>query len=118
MDLLTIQTTIKPLTLARTLDNQELSASEAQGKAEESNTQTTAKKILRVVSLAGFVSGISLTFIVIGFNISDTRNNVTLNRLLHKGILLILELIPVYWMQSLPEARNLMIRRLKALIMG
>ena len=113
-----IQTTIQPLTLARTLDNQELSASEAQGKAEESNTQTTAKKILRVVSLAGFVSGISLTFIVIGFNISDTRNNVTLNRLLHKGILLILELIPLYWMQSLPEARNLMIRRLKALIMG
>ena len=114
-----IQTIIQPSTSATTLDNQELSTTtEAKGKAGESNQAPPGKKILRVVSLAAFVSGISLAFTAIGFNISDTRSNVTLNRLLQKCILLIIELIPVYWMQSIPEARNLMMRRLKALITG
>ena len=80
------------------------------------STISTGKKILQVLSLGGFVSGVSITFCIALLFSIDIRSHWDFLRVISKSCLLILELMPVYWMKCVTEAKELMTRRIKELI--
>ena len=82
--------------------------------SEPQQSQTTTKKLFKVVTLGGFISGVSMTILVTFFFL-DKKIHLTLYRVVAKLLLAILVLMPVYWVHSIPEAKNLMSRKIKTL---
>ena len=80
----------------------------------EQQPNTTPRKIFNLLSLGGFISGIGITCIVLYFRAVDPR--IKSSRLLLNLFSLILKLMPVYWMENIPEAKTLMVRKIKNLI--
>ena len=72
-----------------------------------------SKKNFGVLSLFGFISGVSLTIGLSLLTWLDLRSYLVLSRVVTKLMVVILELMPVYWMHCIPEAKALMYRRLK-----
>lgn len=77
---------------------------------DKGQTKSSMKKVVQIMS---FLSGFILTISHVLFITGDLERHMPVIRVVVKLVTKVLELMPVYWMQRMPEARNLMYRRLK-----
>ena len=77
---------------------------------DKGQTKSSMKKVVQIMS---FLSGFILTISHVLFITGDLERHMSVIRVVVKLVTKVLELMPVYWMQRMPEARNLMYRRLK-----
>ena len=75
----------------------------------------TPLKIFKVLSLCGFMLGVSLLLASIIVYTVDPNANLKLSTTITKLNLLVLELMPVWMIHNIPGARDFMIRKLKRL---
>ena len=74
-------------------------------------------KVFQVLSLGGFITGFSITCSILFINYHQPHSSKDVISIVLKSVvILVLKLLPVYWMHSIPEARNLMDRKLRALV--
>ena len=75
----------------------------------------TPLKILKILSLGGFMSGVSLLLLCIIVQTVDPNANLKLSNTIIKLNILVIELMPVWMIHNIPGARDVMIRKLKRL---
>ena len=83
-----------------------------------SKSKSTLDKAIKVISFGGFFGGTSLLLIVLYLNTIDTREELVLSTITMKILILVFELMPVYWMRRIPEAREFMLRHLPNFLQG
>ena len=77
------------------------------------------QEVMKVISFGGFISGTSLLVIVIFLNIVNLQREMPkVSEIGVKIFLLVWELLPVYWIKRIPEARDFMQRHLPNLLQG
>ena len=82
-------------------------------------SKSSAQEVMKVISFGGFISGTSLLVIVIFLNIvNHQREMPKVSEIGVKIFLLVWELLPVYWIKRIPEARDFMQRHLPNLLQG
>ena len=82
-------------------------------------SKSSAQEVMKVISFGGFISGTSLLVIVIFLDIvNHQREMPKVSEIGVKIFLLVWELLPVYWIKRIPEARDFMQRHLPNLLQG
>ena len=95
-----------------------LSSPEPRSDVRTDNTRgeepQSSKKVLRSLHFIGFVILVSITFLLVMLILLGLRIECGIHKLMHKFIVVILEWLPVIWINCIPDASDLMHRRLKA----
>ena len=82
-------------------------------------SKSRTQGVIKVISFGGFISGTSMLLLVIFLTITNYQREMPkVSAIGSKIFLLVWELLPVYWIKRIPEARDFMQRHLPNFLQG